>query len=77
MCDEMQEQVDQLGERKTDLINERNVLRKQARAKVAAPDIEDELKRVSAALHMLVEHQKSTRRAPSRSATTRAANSSL
>jgi hypothetical protein len=62
MCDEVQEQIDQLHERKRALINERNVLRKQARAKVAAPEIEeDELKHVSAALHMLVEHQKSTR----------------
>ena len=60
MRDEVQDQIDQLCERKRALINERDAQRKQARARVSTPDIDDELKRVSAALHMLIEHQKST-----------------
>jgi hypothetical protein len=61
MCDEVQEQIDQLCEPRTALINERNSLRTQGRAKVATPGIEDELKRVSATLHVLIEHHKTAK----------------
>jgi hypothetical protein len=58
MHDEVQEQIDELRQRKQALTQERKAQRKQARSRPPTPELDAELRRVSASLHMLIDHQK-------------------
>jgi len=63
MADAEQEEIDQLRARKDALWTEKKARRQKARTRIPTPDLDDELKRISAALHILVEHRNQTKSA--------------
>jgi hypothetical protein len=62
MRDELQEQIDQLRQRREALIQERKRLRNRARKRIPTPEIDEELKRISASLRMLLEQSEATKK---------------